>query len=225
MNHAHRSLLALTLALSSLAVTSAGCVRRYSQPAMEDPHADVQIRVVHHAELGPNVEEIVTINGEAVRLEGAGSVREAVMRIRPEGMQYGFETEFYHFVQQQQTVWENQRYQCGSNRQGPVYCNRQVPVQRVVTTRVSDGGCGTLLDQVPLAGAVYLVQYEFAGVGQCRATCQRIVQGVNGQSMATECGAGEPVPASPYPPSEGYVSAVSPTGSSGGEQPVMQPAN
>ncbi len=223
MKNSLRTFFALAFALSSAA--SSGCVRRYSQPAMEDPHADVQIRIVHHAELGPNVEEIATINGEAVPLEGAGSVREAVMRVRPEGMQYGFETEFYHFQNQLQTVMETQRYQCGYDRRGARYCTRQVPVQRMVTVRVSDGGCGTLLDQTPLAGAVYLVQYEFAGVGQCRATCQRIVQGVNGQSMATECGMGEPVPASPYPPSEGYVSAVSPTGTSGGEQPVMQPTN
>ena len=223
MKNSLRTFFALAFALSSAA--SSGCVRRYSQPAMEDPHADVQIRIVHHAELGPNVEEIATINGEAVVLEGAGSVREAVMRIRPEGMQYGFETEFYHFIQQMQTVMETQRYQCGQTRQGPSYCTRTVPVNRLVTVRVSDGGCGTLLDQTPLAGAVYLVQYEFAGVGQCRATCQRIVQGVNGQSMATECGMGEPMPASPFPPSEGFVSEASPNGSSGGEQPVMQPTN
>jgi len=218
------------LALSLAAASSVGCVRRYSQPSPEEPHADVQIRVVHHATLGTNVEEIVTINGEAVTLgEGGGGVRQGTMRVRPEGLQYGFETEFYHFIttQEWRTVYDTQRYQCGYNRSGPVYCTRQVPRQQLVTVtnRVSDGGCGAALDQVPMAGAVYLVQYEFAGVGQCQATCQRLVQGANGQMMATQCGAAEPAPPSPFPPSSGYVSEVVPAGgvTSGGEQPVMQP--
>ena len=77
-----------------------------------------------------------------------------------------------------QTHYDTQRYQCGYTRSGPRYCTRQVPYTRPVTVthRVSDGGCNTLLDQSPLAGATYLVQYEFAGVGQCRATGQRLVQ-------------------------------------------------
>jgi hypothetical protein len=218
------------LALGALA--AGGCVRRYSQPSAEEPHADVQIRVVHHATLGANVDELVTINGEAVTLGQAGpSVRQGTMRVRPEGLQYGFETEFYHFIQTQEwrTVYDTQRYQCGYNRQGPVYCTRQVPRQQLVTVtnRVSDGGCGAALDQVPLAGAVYLVQYEFAGVGQCQASCQRLVQDASGQMQATACGVTEPQPASPFPPSAGYVSEVVPTGQAGatsGGEAVMQPA-
>lgn len=212
------------LAVACLAVpalASSGCIRRYSQPSAEEPHADVQIRVVHHVTLGPGIDEIVTINGEAVSLNDSGAgVRETTMRVRPEGLQYGFETEFFHNIvtQELRTFYETQRYQCGYNRSGPVWCNRSVPVQRwvSVTRRVSDGGCGAALDQAPLAGAVYLVQYEFAGVGQCQATCQRLVQGANGQTLATQCGAGEPAPASPFPPSEGFVDSVVPT-SSGGE--------
>lgn len=222
--------LALAL-LTAGALASVGCVRRYSQPSPEEPHADVQIRVVHHATLGTNVDEIVTINGEAVTLgEGGGGVRQGTMRVRPEGLQYGFETEFYHFIttQEWRTVYDTQRYQCGYNRSGPVYCTRQVPRQQLVTVtnRVSDGGCGAALDQVPYAGAVYLVQYEFAGVGQCQATCQRLVQDASGQMQATQCGATEPAPASPFPPSSGYVSEVVPAGqagaTSGGEVVVQQ---
>jgi hypothetical protein len=73
---------------------------------------------------------------------------------------------------------------------------------------------------------VYLVQYEFAGVGQCQATCQRLVQDASGQMQATACGVTEPQPPSPFPPSAGYVSEVVPAGqaTSGGEQTVMQPA-
>jgi hypothetical protein len=222
---------ALVLAALALGASSSGCVRRYSQPSPEEPHADVQIRVVHHATLGTDVDEIVTINGEAVSLgAGSGGVRQATMRVRPEAVQYGFETEFYHFIttQQWRTVYDTQRYQCGYNRSGPVWCTRQVPRQQLVnvTQRVSDGGCGTTLDQTPLAGAVYLVQYEFAGVGQCQATCQRLVQDASGQMMATACGVTEPAPPSPFPPSQGYVSEVVSSGgqaTSGGEQPLVQP--
>lgn len=215
-----------SLALVLVALAASGCVRRYSQPSAEEPHADVQIRVVHHATLGTNVEEMVTINGEAVSLsEGGGGVRQGTMRVRPEGLQYGFETEFYHFIttQEWRTYNETQRYQCGYNRSGPTYCTRSIPRQRLVTVthRISDGGCGSALNQIPLAGGVYLVQYEFAGVGQCQATCQRLVQGPDGQTQATACGATEPPPASPFPPSAGYVSEVVPagqvSGTSGGE--------
>ncbi len=217
---------------SALALGATGCVKRYSQPSPEEPHADVQIRVVHHTTLGTDMEEIVTINGEAVTLsDGAGGVREGTMRVRPEAIQYGFETEFFHNVvsQEWRTYYETQRYQCGYNRSGPVYCTRSVPQQRLVTvtTRVSDGGCGTLLDQQPLAGAVYLVQYEFAAAGQCQASCQRLLQDANGQLQATSCGAGEPPTTSPFPPSAGYVSEVVPagqatSGTSGGET-LLQP--
>lgn len=210
-------------------VLASGCVRRYSQPRPDEPHADVQIRVVHHATLGTNVDEIVTLNGEAVTLDTAGAgVRQATMRVRPEAVQYGFETEFYHFVttQEWRTVYDTQRYQCGYNaRTGPVWCTRSVPRQQLVnvTHRVSDGGCGTALDQVPLAGGVYLVQYEFSGVGQCTASCQRLVQDASGQMQATACGPSEPLPPTPFPPSSGFLSEVVPAGqdteaTSGGEQ-------
>lgn len=227
----HRSVLFLSLA-SLLALGATGCVKRYSQPSADEPHADVQIRVVHHATLGEFVDEIVTINGEAVTLsESAVGVRETTMRVRSEPLQYGFETEFYHdeVRQEWRTYNETQRYQCGHNRSGPVYCTRNIPRQRLVnvTTRISDGGCGTALDQQPLDGAVYLVQYEFAGNGQCQASCQRLIQDGSGQLQATACGAAEPAPTSPYPPSAGFVSEVVQTGGSGssGGEVLLQPAD
>ena len=61
-----------------------------------------------------------------------------------------------------------------------------------VSTRVDDASCMTRIDQTPLAGAVYLVQYEFMANGVCRATCQRLLSGADGSLLATACGAGEP---------------------------------
>lgn len=218
----------LAVAMWGLALGGSGCVRRYSQPEPDQPHADVHVRVVHHAELGPGVDEIVTLNGEALSLEDASSgVREAVVRVRAEGSQYGFETEFYHNVQTQEwrTVYETERYQCGYSRTGPTYCSRQVPRQRLVTVtqRVSDGGCVSALDQAPLAGAVYLVQYEFMGVNQCRATCQRLVQSGDGSTGAIDCGQNEPVPPTPFPPSAGFVDGASTAGGDSGSGVIVAP--
>jgi hypothetical protein len=193
-------------------VLASGCVHRYPQPSLDEPHADVQIRVVHHVELGPAFDEHVRIDDYDVTFgESAPGVRQTTMRVRPQAATWSFETDFYHPITtiQPQTYWQSQSYLCGSSRYGPQYCSRSVPVTRMVpvTVRVPDGGCSTAMPQTPLAGAVYLVQYELIGNGACRATCQRLVAGPGGSPLAVECGAGEPMPEASVPPS-GYVDAV-----------------
>jgi hypothetical protein len=213
-----------------------GCVRRYPQPSMEQPHADVQIRVIHHAEVTPQFDETVRIDGYEVAFsEGAPGVRTTTMRVQPQATLYEFSTEFFHTITNwvPQTYWQSQSYLCGSGRYGPQYCSRSYPVTRMVpiTTRIPDGGCETSLSQTPLAGGVYLVQYEFVAPGVCQATCQRLVAGPNGSMLATECGSGEPMPADVIPPSAVIDSPLSTTPSadefgdgdfsqtSGGESP------
>lgn len=191
-----RSLIVLSL---SLAMLGAGCVRGYPQPAIDQPHADVQIRVVHHTEISPEFDEQVRIATYGVSFsETAGGVRQTTLRVRPEPTEWSFETNFFHSVTtwQTQTYWQSQSYLCGSSRYGPQYCSRSVPMTRTVpvTVHVPDGGCSTSMPQTPLAGAVYLVQYEFIANGACQATCQRLLAGPGGGLLATECGVSEPIP-------------------------------
>ncbi|MCX7808050.1 MAG: hypothetical protein N2515_05540, partial [Deltaproteobacteria bacterium] len=149
--------------LSGLALLGQACIKSYSQPKPDEPHARVHVRVVHHAALGPQLDELVTINGEALTLNQVGpGTKQTTVRVRPEATRYGFETEYFHTVvtQEWQTYNDIERYQCGYNpRTGPVWCTRTVPRQRLATVerRVSDGGCSTVLDQQPLAGAEYLL--------------------------------------------------------------------
>jgi hypothetical protein len=194
--------LLLALAMPVLAV---GCFHGYPQPGLEEPHADVQIRVVHHAEIGPQYDERVQIAGYDVSFtETAGGLRQTTLRVRPEAAEWSFQTDFYHPVTtwQTQTYWQSQSYMCGSTRYGPQYCSRSVPMTRTVpiTVRVPDGGCATAMPQTPLAGAVYLVQYEFVANGVCQATCQRLLAGPGGSLLATECGGNEPIPDGVVPP-------------------------
>lgn len=194
-----------------LLVIASGCVRRYPQPSPDEPHADVQIRVVHHQEIAPRYDESVRIDGYPVSFgeDGVG-VRQTTMRLQPGPVDWSFSTDFFHEVTtwQTQTYWQSQSYVCGSGRYGPQYCSRSVPMTRTVpvTVRVPDGGCTTGMRGAPLAGAVYLVQYEFVANGICQATCQRLLAGPGGATVAMPCGAGEPIPDVVVPPAA-YVDA------------------
>lgn len=193
-----------SLAPSSLAVLGAlallgGCVRGYSPPDIREPHADVEVRLVHHASPAPYFEEQMLIDGEAVSFaESDGATSRTTVRVRPQPTAYDFTTNFYHMETRMvpQTYYETERYACGwdPRRGGTQWCTRSVPRTRMVavTTRIDDASCATRLDHRPLAGGVYLVQYEFMANGVCRASCQRLLSGPDGALLATECGAGEP---------------------------------
>jgi hypothetical protein len=185
-----------SLALFALIVT--GCVRGYSPPDLREPHADVEIRLVHHTSPAPLFEEQMLIDGEAVEFsESGGGTARTTVRVRPQPTAYDFTTNFYHIETHivPQTYYVTERYVCGYHpRGGTQYCNRSIPRTRMVPveTRVDDASCTTRLDHAPLAGGVYLVQYEFMGNGACRATCQRLLSGADGALVATACGPGEP---------------------------------
>jgi hypothetical protein len=178
-------------------VLAMGCVARYRQPAQDQPHANVQLRSIHDAELGPSSREQVRVDGRAVEYsEAGGNVRTTTVRVRPEPTAYDFHTELFH----DETRWERETYThgatvfCGYNWYGPQYCWTQWPATRMVPVvfRVSDGRCDAHFEQVPLPGATYVVQYELVGNGICRVTCQRLVEGANGARTATSCGTNEP---------------------------------
>lgn len=167
-----------------------------AQPSIHEPHANVQVRIVHHAELGPMVDEGVLVSGEVVALdEPEGGVRSASMRVRPGAMAYDFHTEFFHTETRVETeaFTVTRNLPCGSHQFGPEYCRydfqalREVPV----VVRVADASCDAHFEQEPLPGAEYLVQYEVVAANDCRVTCQRLVPSGDGGSLATACGEAE----------------------------------
>jgi hypothetical protein len=192
--------------VASLALV-VGCAHSYTPASIDEPHANVQVRVIHHAELGPNYDEDVRINGSRIPFTAStDGVRTTTMRLRPGGARYDFHTEFFHtetrWEQQPTSIRENLR--CGSTQFGPQYCTYEFPATRrvPVLVNVPDGGCETHVELEPLPGAEYLVQYELVGSNVCEATCQRLVREPGGTLLARGCGAGEPATNASVPPEE-----------------------
>jgi hypothetical protein len=206
-----RALAALVLLF---ALGSAGCVRRYVEPGLDQPHALVKIRTLHHARSGPQLDLAVRIAVEddefGIEMPGDDSMR--VVRVRPLATSYRVVSAFFHTETRMRTVYETEQYQCGTTTGGyghstysqPRYCSRQVTRQRLETVRFEDGSCEARAVQfAPLDGAVYLVQYDYFGPGVCSMTCMRQLDTGGGTFQFVACGSAEP-PVMPTSGGEAY---------------------
>jgi hypothetical protein len=191
------------LVLSAVMLASgSGCVRRYEEPALTEPHATVKIRVLHHERSGPqlDLEGRIRPAGDEYGIQLADDGLR-VVRVRLVPTTYRVSSSFFHTTMQMQTVFVSESYACGTTSSGygthtysqTQYCTRQVPRQQWVTVRVGDGDCQALAFQpTPVEGAVYLVQYDYFGPGVCSLTCLRQVDTGAGTFQFTPCGVGEP---------------------------------
>jgi hypothetical protein len=205
-------MLVVTLALATI-----GCVRRYSEPAVTEPHATVKIRVLHHEQSGPQLDLAGRLapDGEEYGIDLAdGGIR--VVRVRLVPTVYRVASSFFHTMQQMQTVFVSESYACGTQTSGygthsystTRYCTRSVPRQQWTTVRIDDGGCeATAFQTMPIEGGVYLVQYDYFGPGVCSLTCLRQIDTGGGTFRFVPCGAGEP-PAVPIATSGGEESGA-----------------
>ncbi len=197
-----------------LGLTVTGCVRRYVEPGIDQPHALVKIRTVHHARSGPQLDLAVRISSEGteygIEMPADDSLR--IVRVRPLPAGYRVVSSFFHEVMEMRTVYESEQYQCGTTTSGsgtstytnPQYCTRQVPRQRMQSVRYSDGECEATAFQVePLDGAVYLVQYDYFGPGVCSMSCMRQLDTGGGTFQLLPCSVGEP-PVRPTSGGEAY---------------------
>lgn len=181
--------------LSVLMLASAGCVRRYEEPPITEPHALVKFRVLHHPPLPhTSLNEAVRLDGYDIRLpEGAPTEpRLRTVRVRPHLTRYGFATEYFHTYTTTRTEYVTETYSCGYGTNTQT-CTRTVPRTVTDTHHVTDAACETGLSHAPLVGAVYLVQYDFYGAGACAASCYRQLT-IPGSSefQLVPCGPGEP---------------------------------
>ena len=206
-----RAVLPALIALLSLSA----CVRRFEEPRRDEPHAVVKVRIVHHAQPGPRLDEGVRWNEYEVAVpQPRGYVPTEslrVVRVRPEPSRWSFATTYFHTVTRTEyrTEYRTEQYACGteSSRTGSYtstrtrYCSRQVPYQRLVTVtdRIVDGACrGAVLHQ-PIAGAMYVMQYDYFGDDRCSVQCLRQVGATDGTFRFVPCGAGEPPAGVTYP--------------------------
>lgn len=193
----------MSLRLAILATLfTAGCVHRYVEPRIDEPHATVKVRVLHHVRSGPQLD----LNGRIFPADDEFSIAVVddglrVVRVRLLPTTYRISSGFFHTVQQMQTVYVSESYACGTQTSGygthsyssTRYCTRSVPRQQWVTVRISDGDCEAAVYQpTPIEGGVYLVQYDYFGPGVCSLTCLRQIDTGNGTFQFTPCGVAEP---------------------------------
>lgn len=182
-------------------IAGAGCVPRYRQPNLDEPHAVVRIRLVRHDWTGPMLSETVRLNGHDIPVTRAGPQPTIVpVRVRPEETRWRFETLFYHMEQRPHLETYQESYSCGgytssyggrsTYQSRTCYRTRTRMVYRNV--QVPDGRCAMGVFHLPREGAAYLVQYEYFGHGRCTARCYRQVPLPGGQFQLAECGPLEP---------------------------------
>lgn len=196
-------------------VVSACGPPRYVPPAADEPHAQVTVRVLHHALPGPILSHDTLLNGDAIPIVARDGTTVGVpitrsVRVRPGRGLWQFESRFAHIEQRLRTVYETERQPCGTSRVGSGstsrletrYCTRQVPRQRLQSVRVPDGTCAAAFVLQATAGRRYLVQYDFYAHEQCRARCFSR-EGTAGVLQLVPCGAGRRAPPQPSRVSSG----------------------
>src|SRR5690606_14949474 len=99
----------------------------------------------------------------------------------PEPALWRMETTFFHTIMVPTTETYTERVACGtsyssygSSRVSQTrYCSRTRYRHVMRPRRVTDATCTGLLQHTPLAGAAYIVQFDFYGHEQCRLRCFR----------------------------------------------------
>ena len=208
-------LLSLTIILSlgtlSCGLAVLGCgPPRYVEPALSEPHATLTLRLIHHEASGPQLNLRARLNGYGIALAPlergvAGAPVTRTVRVRPAQVNLGFSSHFFHRITRMETVWENERYSCGTQQTGygtsqrttTRYCNRRVSRTRPRTVVINDGSCETSIAVIPTAGRRYVIQYDYNGRSSCRARCFERVATTNGAFELNPC---RPGPAGGAPP-------------------------
>lgn len=183
------SLIAIAFATAAIA----GCVHRYVEPTPAEPHAIVKFRFLHHVTFSTTLGESLRIDGRDVPVP-PGVVTEArleTVRVRPVLSAYHFRVEYSHTEIRQRVETATESYSCGTFNH-PQTCTRLVTRTVYDNVHVTDAACDASMRHVPLAGAIYLVQYDFLGHDACSVSCYRQLPGVGAEFELVPCGPGEP---------------------------------
>jgi hypothetical protein len=176
-----------------LVLAFGGCVRRYEEPPITEPHALVKFRVLHHAVFPNSLSEAVRLDGYDIALPPGAptSARLRTVRVRPVLSRYRFATEYFHTYTTTRTEFYTESYSCGSTR-SPRNCTRNRSRTVRHTQHITDAACETAMEHIPMAGGVYLIQYDFYGHGTCNVSCFRQLDGAGAEFQLVPCGPGEP---------------------------------
>jgi hypothetical protein len=191
----------------AFALAAVGCYAPYRPPSLAEPHATVKVHIAYHSRPGPDLGQVVLLNGERVAVPNPPEVgwgqTALVVPVRPSGTSWQVKAGFSHTetAPQTQTVTTMQTVAC-SDPEATGVCS--VPVTEtqtvMVSSDVSDGMCARALAQAPQADGVYLLQFDFYGPGRCTLACFRQWPQADGSFRNGPCEA-PPTPSDkPAPP-------------------------
>jgi hypothetical protein len=144
------------------------CHPAYQPPSLAEPHATLKLRVVYHHTPGTQLNHLVLVNGHNAGVPEPVYVPGEIARaipVRLEGTRIDVRSTYSHTITTMRMT--TQTYSCGVGRT----CSRMVTVP--VTTRVTDAHCAQAAGLGPQRDAVYLLQYDYYGHGQCTLACMR----------------------------------------------------
>lgn len=137
---------------------------------------------------------------EAVRLDGYDialppgvptSARLRTVRVRPVLSRYRFATEYFHTYTTTRTEFYTEYYSCGTGTTTQT-CSRSAQRQVTENHHVTDAACEAAMEHIPIAGGVYLIQYDFYGHGTCNVSCFRQLDAGGAEFRLIPCGPSEP---------------------------------
>ena len=167
--------------------------RAYVQPALNEPHALLEMRHVVHAHRGPAYGATTTLEGEVIDEHTLATAQHDLdnnawtMRIRPQVATYAVGGHSFHMEQRQvqRSRQVPETYSCPQQQctyQYPngtqcttVYntCTRYHTEYYTATETVSvdDDACSRSVTFAPATGRSYVIQFDYLGSNQCEARC------------------------------------------------------
>ena len=166
-------------------------VPEYRPPNYNDLHALVKVRLVYHAWSGPELEQLVTIDGHDIReiplpaQHGVGVATRSVL-VRPGSAAWTIQTTFFHndVTSHAETYETTESGLCGSTT-----CTQSTPHARLVNhvEREDDATCTQGMKLLAAAGETYILEYEYLANQQCSLHCYRQVHQHGGVLTNAPC--------------------------------------
>jgi hypothetical protein len=180
------------LALVVIGATACG-PRAYVQPALNEPHALLEMRHVVHAHRGPMYGASTSLGKEVIDERTLATAQHDLdtnawtMRIRPEVATYAVGGHSYHMEQRQvqRTRQVPETYSCPQQQCTYQYPNgtqcstvyntctryRSESYTETQTVAVDDDACARSVTFAPIASRSYVIQFDYLGGNQCNARC------------------------------------------------------
>jgi hypothetical protein len=194
------------------------CVPDYRPPNYNEPHALVKVRLAYRAWSGPELEQLVTVDGHDIRdiplpVQHGGGVATRSVLVRPGSTGWTIQTTFFHndVTTHAETFDNTEAAPCGSTT-----CMQSTVQARSVNKveRVDDATCTQGLTLLASAGETYILEYEYLANQQCNLHCYQQVHQRKGVLTNVPCadpaGTSTPSPSKRSPARAKHASQAQP---------------